>query len=115
MKSKWLLLLIAANLIGAAYGFVFFYGPSLWQTAFTQPWLLPFIPDCPLFTLLVAIAFVGVYTKTESKALNFLALAGALKYGFWTVFVLLFYGGFYFQQNSLLYTLLFFSLFLFRN
>lgn len=108
MKERWLLPLIAANLAGAAYGFVFFYGPALWQSLET-PWLLPFIPDCPLFTLLLALALVGVYTRSESKALNFLALAGALKYGFWTVFVLLLYGGFYFRQDAWLYTLLFWA------
>jgi uncharacterized membrane protein YpjA len=106
---KLLWLLIAANLVGAAYGFFFFYGGTLWQTFFERPWLLPFVPDCPLFSLVAALAFIALYLKEKSPGLNFLALAGALKYGFWTVFVLLLYGGFYFQQNPFLYSLLFWA------
>ena len=109
MKGKWLLVLIAANLVGAAYGFFFFYGQTLLTTAFNQPWLLPFVPDCPLFSLVIALALIALYTREKSPGLNFLALAGALKYGFWTVFVLALYSGFYLMQDSFLYTVLFWA------
>lgn len=103
-SKKLLLLIILGNLIGTIYGFVFYYGPKLIQTPL-HLWL--FVPDCPLFSLLVAISFLLILLKKESSLVFFFTVVGALKYGFWTVFVLLYYNNFYFTpENSLMYLVL---------
>jgi len=87
----WLLFL--ANLGGALYGFIFYYGPVLLSA---PPSLLIFIPDCPLFALLFALSMLAVrYAPGRFNLFNFLTFAGCLKYGFWTVFVLTFFKSFY--------------------
>jgi uncharacterized membrane protein YpjA len=111
--------IFAGNLLGALYGFLFFY----WQQLLATP--LPFIifiPDCPLFALLFAISMLLVrYAPGRFGLFNFLTFAGMLKYGFWTVWVLTIYRPFYastpdaaFMSTLLLagHVLLFFEAFL---
>jgi len=96
MRYSWLFWpVFAANMIGAFYGFFFFY-PS--QLLSSPLYLWPFIPDCPLFALLFAISMILVRTGARhglAHLFNFLVFAGSLKYGFWTVFVLVSYPEFY--------------------
>lgn len=100
--------IVSANIIGAAYGFIFYYGAELAHAATHAPQLLLFIPDCPLFSLLFAIALILVYYKKKLNWFYFLAAAGAMKYGFWTVFVLFYYSQFYFTPaHSFMYSVLF--------
>ena len=123
---------ILANLVGAGFGF-FVYYPE--QLAATDPLLWMFVPDCPGYALFFAVALFfrgegrpavlnrliggarsrGVplpgFLKRGVPDLSFfwyLAFAGAMKYGFWTVFVLATYSRFYFTPaSSLMYSVLF--------
>lgn len=107
LTKKILVFLILANFIGSVYGFIFYYGKQLLQTSF-HLWL--FVPDCPLFSLLMALSLFLILIKKESSFLFFFTLAGSLKYGFWTVFVLLYYNLFYFSpENLFLYSVLLIS------
>jgi uncharacterized membrane protein YpjA len=85
--------LVIGNLLGALYGFTLFYGGQLLSS---PAWLWPFIPDCPLFSLLFAFSLLLVrYAPGRFNLFNFLTFAGCIKYGFWTVFVLTYYKPFY--------------------
>jgi len=103
-SKKLMYFLILANLIGALYGFIFYYGKQFFITLL-ELWL--FVPDCPLFSLFFGLALLLILLKKENSFLFFFTLIGALKYGFWTVFVLLFFNEFYFiPENSLMYSVL---------
>lgn len=92
------------NAIAAIYGFVFFYGRQL---SAANPLLAVFIPDCPLASLLFAAAMLVIAFRLRADWFCSLAAATALKYGFWTVFVLLLYPGFYFApETALMYSAL---------
>jgi uncharacterized membrane protein YpjA len=111
----WFIILV--NLGGAAFGFFVYYGQQFLETS---PLLWIFVGDCPLFALMFALAF---YLRADPRPklckrifgrcpdltwLWFLTIAGAMKYGFWTIFVLSVYSPFYFTpQATLLYTVLF--------
>ncbi len=96
-SNKVLIFLILANFFGALYGFIFYYGKQFLQTPFNL-WL--FVPDCPLFSLLMAFSFFLIIIKKEVSLLFFFSLVGSLKYGFWTVFILLFYNNYYFTSET---------------
>ena len=92
--------LILINIAAVLIGF-FYYGDQLAQTALP---LLIFVPDCPLYVLL----FILVALKlVRNDAFSFLVSVGMVKYGLWTVFVLLYYWGFYSQPAFLLTTVVF--------
>ena len=109
--------IVLANLGGAVYGFTFFYGNQLLAT---NPLLWLFVADCPLYALLFAVAFLfrgkarpetlkTLFGKVPDLSfLWFVAFLGAMKYGFWTMFVLSTYPEFYFTSGaSLLYGAIF--------
>ena len=109
--------IIAANLGGAAFGFFVYYAE---QFSVTSPLLWVFVGDCPLYALLFAVAlYFRAAPRPEQlkrrfsrmpdlSVLWFLVFVGAMKYGFWTVFVLATYSQFYFTPESgLMYTILF--------
>lgn len=103
-SKKILIFLILANLIGALYGFIFYYGQKFFLTPL-HLWL--FVPDCPLFSFLIAFSFFLILIKKESSLLFFFTLIGSLKYGFWTAFVLIYFNNFYFTPaNSFMYSVL---------
>ncbi|MFH1696968.1 MAG: DUF1405 domain-containing protein [Candidatus Diapherotrites archaeon] len=94
-----------ANLAGAAYGFIFYYGSTL---ASSNPLLWIFIADCPLAALLFAIAIFLIHRGARAEWFYFLAAATALKYGIWTIFVLSYFPEFYFTPAAaLIYVVLF--------
>ncbi len=103
-NKKLLYFLILANFIGALYGFIFYYGARLLSTPL-HLWI--FVPDCPLFSLFMSLTFLLILLKKESSLLFFFSLVGALKYGFWTVFVLTFFNDFYFTpEKTFMYAVL---------
>ena len=96
MEKKFgiiLLLVIIANLIGAYFGFFIYYAE---QIAATPAFLLAFVADCPLAVLLVAASLFLVWIGKKNDFLSFLASAYALKYGIWTVAVILWFNQIYF-------------------
>jgi uncharacterized membrane protein YpjA len=100
---------IAANIIGAVWGFVFYYGDRLASTPLP---LALFVPDCPLYvSFFVISALLIVSGKTKSwfsKLFIFVTSAGLMKYTLWTMFVILFFNS-YFLSPAVLgeYILLF--------
>lgn len=97
-KRPWivLLLVIIANLIGAYFGFFVYYKEQIMATSLP---LLAFTADCPLAVLLVAASLFLVWIGKKNDFLSFLASAYALKYGFWTVFVILYFNQIYFAPD----------------
>lgn len=79
-KLTWLLILI--NLIGFIFG-IYYYLPQLSQNNFLS-WVL--IIDCPLFALLFALILLF---DIKNAFFNFFVSTGLIKYGAWTVFVIL--------------------------
>ena len=108
LNNKWVKFFIIINFLGALYGFVFFYGNQL-MNALAKPWALLFIPDCPLFALLMGVALLFVLQGKKKDAFYFFVFAGSIKYSLWTLAVLLAFTSYYFQQDFLLYALLFMS------
>ena len=99
-------LLIAANILGFFYG-VYYYGDQLAQTT-PALWLL--VIDCPLQALLFAIVLFLAVSGRGSGFLTALTAAGSLKYGIWTMFVILFYGDYFLAGTLALgYSLIFVS------
>ncbi len=106
-RSPLFKFLLIANALGAAYGFIFYYGGQLLST---NPLLWAFVPDCPLYAFLFAIALIMLSEKIKAGWFYFLVFVGAVKYGFWTMFVLANYSYYYFTPaDSLMYGVLFVS------
>ena len=75
-------ILILGNVIGAIFGFTYWYGSQLLASPFIY-WV--FIATCPLYaTLFVVCAFLVLYKKKNSF-LFYLTSVGLVKYGLWTV------------------------------
>lgn len=100
--------IVIGNLVGAFYGFFFYYGQQLMNSNIL---LWVFVPDCPLVALLFAVAMIGIkFKKKQLQWFYFLSFAFALKYAFWTVFVLWNYSWYYFTpEASFMYSVLFVS------
>ncbi len=94
-RKPWvvLLLVIIANLIGAYFGFFVYYAEQIEATPLP---FLAFVADCPLAVLLFAAALLLHLVGKRNDFLSFLAAAYCLKYGFWTVFVILYFNQLYF-------------------
>jgi len=91
-----LLLNIAAVFAGAYY---------YWdQLSATPLHLIPFVPDCPLYVLL-ALPILLKWIRNSAYA--FIVSVGMVKYGLWTVFVLLFHWNAYSVPSALLVTIIF--------
>ena len=79
-------LLIAANIIAFFYG-VYYYGDQLSQT---NPLLWILVIDCPLQALLFAIVLTLADAGKDPGLLVPFTAVGSIKYGLWTMFVILF-------------------------
>lgn len=92
LQRPFIRILIAANVLGTFFGF-YYYMPQLMTT---EIFLWPLIPDSPTSTILIAFSLYifmsGGLEKVPEKfeeAVHGLAFIGNIKYGLWTVFVLL--------------------------
>lgn len=88
--------LLVVTLIGSAFGYYYYQ----YQFSTTPPYLWLFVPDCPLFTTFFAIVLIGQLMGKESPLFNAFTFAGLLKYGIWTVFVLLLYWNDYLSDGE---------------
>jgi uncharacterized membrane protein YpjA len=96
-ERKTLLDLAAVNIAGTAFGF-FFYYPQLGDNPL-HFW--PFIPDSPLATLFAALTFIAIAHRKRNSIVEAFAVIGNLKYGLWTVFVLIYYSEIFYAGNPL--------------
>ena len=87
--------LILVNIAGTAFGF-YYYQDLLLSNPFH---LWPVIPDSPLSTLFIAFSLFLHLKNHENRVVDALAVISNIKYGLWTVFVLL-----YMSQGFLSYT-----------
>lgn len=71
------------NAVGIVWGFAW-YWPSL---AHTPPWMLAFVPDCPLAALILAVA-LWRWRTGRGEALQGAAIGIALFYSAWTIVLL---------------------------
>lgn len=107
----WALLafIVLINIIGFGIGIVY-YGSQL---AGTDPIFLIFVPDCPLYVGLFAVLILQKHFGMKEDLFALLVSVGLIKYAAWTLFVLAFYGWYFFgpslpgiaMQSAILFTL----------
>ena len=102
-NTPLMIAIIVINIAGSVVGLFYYWD----QLVSASPFAWVFIPDCPLYTMLVAVV-LAVYasTKRSSDLINFITAVGLAKYGTWTVVVVLGFSAFYFSIDSTLYTVL---------
>lgn len=84
------------NLFGSAFGY--YYYKNLLAASPMWQWI--FIPDSPNSTLLFSIALFLILINKKSSILSALSSVYVMKYGLWTMFVIL-YSSDYFLSPSL--------------
>ena len=111
MKEKFYLvaIIILLNLFGLLYGIYCYYDELIYF--FKKPYLLIFVPDCPLYVLLFIISFPLLLIGKRYNLLYFLTGSGILKYSIWTIFVLSFFSSYYPKPES--YILIFLHILMF--
>lgn len=98
--------LILVNIAGTAFGFYYYRDLMLSNSVY----LWPVIPDSPASTLFIALSFFLYLKNRGNKVIDALAFIGNVKYGLWTVFVLLYMNqGFLEYTSILMYGFLLFS------
>lgn len=91
-RTPWMMaLVLLASLAIGGWGFYAYYGLQFEWVGLDQWYYFPFIPDCPLFVYLFVAAIVGMYWGIRWPGFVAFAALGNIKYGIWTVFVLLYY------------------------
>lgn len=85
------------NLLGTVFGF-YYYLPQLREVS---PHLWIFVADSPIATLAIALSLILYIYGRNLKFLNAFAFISNLKYGLWTVFVLLYYFESFWATNSM--------------
>lgn len=75
-------LLIIGNILGAIFGFTYWYGPQLLKISVLY-WV--FVATCPLYALLFVICAFMIYFRKKNSFLFFITAAGLVKFGIWTV------------------------------
>ncbi|WP_152042872.1 DUF1405 domain-containing protein [Salinigranum salinum] len=98
-------LVVVTNLVGTAFGF-WYYG---FQFSIEPVVMWPFVPDSPVATLFIALAFGAWYLGRSNEYLNALAFFGCLKLGAWTPFVLLAFREDFSYLHPAMYNFLFWS------
>jgi len=116
LRAVWLI--VAINLVGTAFGF-WYYGfhplplsdPLIVGQFATEPALLwPLVPDSPVATLFIALAFGAWALNRANEYLSALAFFGCWKLGLWTPYVLLVFSENFRAVNPLpMYLFLLFS------
>lgn len=82
---------IAACLLIGGWGFYAYYGPQFQWIGLENWYVYPFVPDCPLFVYLFAAVILLRYAGIGHPAFTAFVALGNIKYGIWTIFVLLYY------------------------
>jgi uncharacterized membrane protein YpjA len=94
------------NILGTIAGF-FYYK---WQLEITPKIVWAFIPDSPGSTFMFAIAVGLIFLGRKVDALSYLASVAVIKYGFWTLFVILFYSDYFLSPGNRSFYYLMFAL-----
>lgn len=84
--KRWCIkIIMGVTAAGTLYGFYWYR----WQLAETPVWLSPFVPDCPLASFYFLVICMFRLRAVRLHTLEQLAVFSAIKYGIWTVGVLL--------------------------
>ena len=96
MKEQSAIILFWAAILLNCLGV--FIGASVYadQLAAHPAYLLIFVPDCPLYVFLALLIILGI---VKNDIFSFIVSVGMVKYGLWTVFILLFHSGYYFSPD----------------
>ncbi|WP_267640592.1 DUF1405 domain-containing protein [Haloarchaeobius amylolyticus] len=115
LRLVWLV--VGINVLGTAFGF-YYYGldptapgfvAELSQFALEPVAAWPVVPDSPVATLFIALAFGAWALGRQNDYLTALAFFGCLKLGAWTPFVLLAFKGDFSYLHWAMYNFLFWS------
>lgn len=91
-RTPWMMAwVLAACLAIGGWGFYAYYGPQFRWIGLEHWYVFPFVPDCPLFVYLFALVILGSYVGIGHPAFTAFVALGNIKYGVWTIFVLLYY------------------------
>ena len=94
LKKTILYLLIIGNVIGAFFGFTWWYGDQLARTAwYWWPVAAPSPLYAALFVVSAALLLFKVKNSVSISLFHFIASVGLIKYGIWTVIFWLTYPG----------------------
>lgn len=85
MNDELMLTIVILNVLGFLT-FPIYYGAQITRT---NPLLWLFVPDCQLSALLFGAALFLIMIKKEVKWLTQLGILSSIKYGLWTIIVLL--------------------------
>ncbi len=91
MRSPLLLFVMLANIAGAIFGF--YYYRELLADSPLRYWI--FIPDSPASTSLFAAAMLLLFLGLKVDWFIYAASVYVMKYGLWTLFVILFYSHYF--------------------
>jgi uncharacterized membrane protein YpjA len=115
LRLVWLV--VATNALGTLFGF-YYYGidplaegfvRELSQFALEPVAMWPLVPDSPVATLFIALAFGAWALDRSNEYLTALAFFGCLKLGAWTPYVLLAFQDDFAYTGVLMYNFLFWS------
>ncbi|OIO20966.1 hypothetical protein AUJ17_04055 [Candidatus Micrarchaeota archaeon CG1_02_47_40] len=86
-RSLLFWLLIFVLVAASAYGFYYYRGVF----AETSPWLWLFVPDSALAIVFALLVVVGARKGAWDNLLRYFASVSLVKYGVWTVFVMMYH------------------------
>jgi uncharacterized membrane protein YpjA len=93
---RLLLIVLLINVAGTLFGLYYYWD----QLAMTPWYLWLVVPDCPLYTLFMAIALTLILIGKPWTTFNAITAVGTTMYGTWTVIVLLYFGEVFFSQGN---------------
>jgi uncharacterized membrane protein YpjA len=97
-RRKLILFLIISNFLGSVYGWYYYR----YQLAESQIVFWPLITDCPNASLFFTISAVLIVLNLRNDAFLFFSSTNMLKYGIWTMTILIFHRDFFFAPERLL-------------
>lgn len=100
-RTRWVTATTILLCLGiGGWGFYAYYGPQFEWIGLEHWYVWPFVPDCPLFVYLFALVVLGQYAGWSHPAITAFVAVGNVKYGVWTVFVLLYYFDLFFGPGG---------------
>jgi uncharacterized membrane protein YpjA len=91
-RTAWLMTLVVLTCLAVGgWGFYDYYGLQFEWIGLSHWYVFPFVADCPLFVYFFVVGIGLHYLRRAHPAFTAFAAIGNIKYGIWTVFVLLYY------------------------
>jgi len=106
MKMRLLSLILLTNLVGSVFGFYYYQG----LLSVSPRWQWIFIPDSPASTILFSFALVLIMLKKKNDWLSYASSVYVVKYGIWTLLVILYYSEYFLAPERRLFYITMFVL-----